>query len=88
MTIASEWREAIDAMNLRRGLVRLGIGVAVLWFVFWTFAYVLHPPSTLNPDPGFTTRVTAPGVVVPCLLAILVLGAWVWIGFRSGERTS
>jgi hypothetical protein len=41
----------------------------------------------LNPEPAFTARVAAPGVVVPCLIALLVLGAWVWVGFRSAERS-
>jgi hypothetical protein len=87
VTSVAEWLGTIETMNLRRGLVRLAIGVSALWFVFWTFAYVLHPPSSLNPEPAFTARVAAPGVVVPCLIALLVLGAWVWVGFRSAERS-
>lgn len=73
-------------MNLRSGCLRLAIGLASLWFVFWTCAYVLQPPGSLKPEPAFAARVIAPGVLLPCLVAIIGLGAWVWIGFRSAER--
>jgi hypothetical protein len=86
VTIVDEWRGAIDAMNLRRGMVRLAIGASALWFVFWTFAYVLHPPSSLNPEPAFAIRISTWGVVVPCVVAALLLGAWIAAGFLSGGR--
>src|SRR5262249_35830355 len=37
--VKGRWRSVV---NLRRGVVRLGIGLAVLWFVFWTCAYVMR----------------------------------------------
>ena len=69
-------------MNLRRGLARLGIALAAVWFVFWTCAYVLHPPSSLRPEPGFAARISGADVVLPCLAVAALLGVWVAAGFR------
>jgi hypothetical protein len=44
-------RPACIEVNLRRGFVRLGIGLAVLWFVFWTCAYVMRPLASENAQP-------------------------------------
>jgi hypothetical protein len=66
-------------LNLRRGFLRLGIGLTVLWLVFWTAAYVLKPVASENapPLPAFmaTTDIA--------VLAAAVLGLpWVIAGFR------
>ena len=69
---------------MRRGCLRLAISLAAVWFVFWTGAYVMRPSSSVIPEPAtFAIRIAAWRVVVPCLIAILGLGAWVAIGFRS-----
>jgi hypothetical protein len=71
-------------VNLHRGLTRLAIGLAVLWLVFWTCAYVIHPYSSINPGPAsFALRVTAWSVLAPCLAGAVILGGWVAAGFRS-----
>ena len=59
------------------------MGLGVLWFVFWTFAYVIHPYSSLKVEPTFTIRITAWSVVVPCLVSAVILGGWIAAGFRS-----
>jgi hypothetical protein len=69
-------------MNLRRGCTRLAIGSAALWFVFWTFAYVIHPYTSLRPEPAFMVRITAWSVVVPCLVVAVLLGLWTAVGLR------
>ena len=73
-------------MNLRRGGVRLAIAAATLWFIFWTVAYVIHPYSSLRIEPSYSDRVSAPDVVVPCLVAAIVLGAWVVAGLWPEAR--
>jgi hypothetical protein len=51
---------AVSAMNLRRGFLRLGIGSAVVWIVFWTCAYEISPYTSHNPEPtSFVISVTA-----------------------------
>ena len=71
-------------MNLRRGFLRLGIGLVVLWLVFWNCAYVISPYNTsLKPEPAFVILVTAWRVLAPCLVAGVVLGGWIAAGFRS-----
>jgi heme A synthase len=63
--------------------MRLGIGLVLLWVVFWTFAYVIDPYSSLKPDLAYMARITAWSVLAPCLLATVILGGWVAAGFRS-----
>ncbi len=71
-------------MNLRRGFLRLGIGAAVVWFVFWTCAYVVGRHTSLQPEPAsLAIAVTAWRVVAPCLLVAVFLGGWIAAGFRS-----
>ena len=66
-------------MNLHRGFLRLGIGLAVLWFVFWSFAYVLIPQhwESAPLPPAFSVRTD---------IAVLVVGIlsvpWIVLGFR------
>ena len=66
-----------------RGLVRGAIAVVALWFVYWTFAYVIHPYTSLKPELAFIVRITAWSVVVPCLVTAIVLGVWVVAGLWS-----
>ena len=67
-------------MTFRRGFARLGIGLTVLWFVFWTCAYIIRPQSSENapslpPALSLTTDIA--------LVAAAILGApWVVSGFR------
>ena len=72
-------------INLRRGLVRLTAGAVAVWFVFWTFAYVVDPDTVLKPELAFAARVTAWHVVVPCLAAAFPLAGWIGAGFRRDE---
>ena len=75
---------ACSKMNLRRGFLRLAISSALLWLVFWTSAYILTPYSSMRPEPAsFWIRVTATGVLVPCLVAAVILGCWIAAGLRS-----
>jgi len=70
----------------RQGIIRLGIGLVLLWFVFWTFAYVMRPHLSDNPRVPETpfSLVTQLAMV----LATGFIGPWVVAGFRSGsERT-
>lgn len=70
-------------LNLRRGYVRLGIGLSVLWFVFWSCAYVIHPYTLLIPQPAsFALLIMAWGILLPCVAASLVLAWWITAGFR------
>ena len=67
-------------MTLRRGFLRLGFGSALLWFVFWTFAYVLKPPLFEGtPTPAVFSLSTAAAI-----LAIVILVApWIASGFQG-----
>lgn len=81
--IVTERRIMGDKMSLRRGFLRLVVSLVALWMVFWTVTYVLHPYSTLTAEPAsFEIRVTAWGVMGPCLVAALILGIWTATGFR------
>lgn len=52
----------------------------VLWFVFWTFAYVMRPhPSDNTPAPATAFSLTTQLALV---LAGGVVGPWVVAGFR------
>jgi hypothetical protein len=65
-------------VNFRRGLTRLGIGLWVLWLVFWTFAYAIRTPvseNAVSPPPLFAVT------LVVIAVAILVL-PWIASGFR------
>jgi len=73
-----------ERLSLRRGSVRLGIGMTVLWFVFWSCAYVIHPYTSLVPEPAsFALLVMACGILVPCAMTALALACWITAGFRS-----
>ena len=68
-------------MKLERGFLRLGISLATLWFVFWTFAYVMRPHASDNTP--------APHPVLPLTAQLVLIGGailgvpWIAGGFRS-----
>jgi hypothetical protein len=73
-------RSACIEVNLRRGFVRLGIGLAVLWFVFWTCAYVIRPLASEDAPllPALSPRTDI------ALIAVVIVGLpWIVSGFRS-----
>ncbi len=76
-------RAALIAVNLRRGFLRLAIGVAVLWLVFWTFAYVLKPRVSENAPPLPALSLTTE--IAVAFTAVLGL-PWVVAGFRQDQR--
>jgi hypothetical protein len=76
-------RAAGGEVSLRRGFLRIGISLVVLWLVFWTVTYVLHPYSSVTPEPAsYAIRVTAWSVMDPCLVAAIILVGWAAAGFR------
>jgi hypothetical protein len=67
---------------MRRGLLRLGTGSGALWFVFWTFAYVLAAPpweSALPPAGPAFSLTTDLALIATTILAL----PWVILGFRA-----
>jgi hypothetical protein len=73
-------RPACIEVSLRRGFVRLGIGLAVLWFVFWTCAYVMRPLASENAQP---LPALSPTTDI-ALIAVVIVGLpWIVSGFRS-----
>lgn len=64
--------------NYRTGLLRLGFGLVMLWFVFWTFAYVLYSRAAENQaaPPAFSLSSE-----IAVAAALLLLGPWVAAGF-------
>jgi hypothetical protein len=67
-------------VNVQRGLQRLAAIIAVLWFVFWTVAYVVRPytsashPTSLPPLALFTKA---------ALIAVALAGGlWAVAGLR------
>ncbi|MGH7047109.1 MAG: hypothetical protein ACREE2_12060 [Stellaceae bacterium] len=62
--------------KLRRGCSRLGMVLAMLWFVYWTCAYIVTPqisdnsPVLVRPTLSFTSDIV--------LIDTAILGLW-WI---------
>ena len=87
--IPGRWHGKIGSylsMRLRRGFLWLGIACAAVWFVFWTFAYVIGSHTSLTPEPASVVmRVTAWRVLGPSLIVAIVLAGWIAAGF--GERS-
>jgi hypothetical protein len=77
-------RPALADVNLRRGLLRLAVGLTVLWLVFWTFAYVLRPVASEDapPLPAFSARTD----IAVAIVGVLGL-PWVVAGFRPDRKT-
>lgn len=71
-------RPARAEVNLRRGLLRLGMALAVAWFVLWTFVYVLRPTTEGHRDVPPLPR----GTVLALIGAGLAGGVWAVSGFR------
>ena len=68
-------------VDLRRGFRRLGIGLAVLWFVFWTCAYIISPSASEN-APSLPPALSLMTDIA--LMAAALLGMpWIVSGFRS-----
>jgi hypothetical protein len=67
-------------VNLRRGFVRLGIGLAALWFVFWTCAYVMRP---LASESAQLPPALSPTTDIALVAAVIVGLPWIVLGFRS-----
>ena len=76
-----------SGMNLRRGLLRLGVSAMPVWFVFWTNAYVLNPPNSHSAASAiaFSSRIADWRVLLPCLVVALLVAGWTVAGFRSGS---
>jgi hypothetical protein len=72
-------------MNLGRGLLRLAIAITGVWFVFWTYAYILNPTEGHSPDgsSNLVSRFSEWQIVIPCLIVAVILGIWAVAGFRS-----
>ena len=67
-------------MTAKRILLRLGISLAILFMVFWTFAYILHPTEV---GLSFLDLLRTGHVFWPSLIAAAVLTVWVALAFRS-----
>ncbi len=69
-------RAVFSWVNLRQSCLRLGSVLALLWFVYWTCAYVINAPSSENSAAPPSPALSATSETV--LLVIAVLGLW-WI---------
>ena len=80
MVLDEPERAARNAANLRRGFFRLGLGLAALWLVFWTFAYVISPHKYEN-EP-----ITGPAyswtMGIALLATAIVAAPWIVSGLR------
>jgi len=65
---------------MSRGVARVAAASAVLWFLFWTLAYVLtpHRSEMMVQSPPFTFRTD-----LVLLAAFVGLLPWIVSGFRS-----
>jgi drug/metabolite transporter (DMT)-like permease len=68
-------------VNLRRGLFRLGLGLVWVWFVFWTFAYVI--PSVRSENQGPPPSPFSSRTDIAAIVAALLIAPWVVTGFRQ-----
>jgi hypothetical protein len=72
----------------RGAMLRLGAALMILWFVFWTFTYVLRSNrSESAPMPDAMPPLSAQ---IALVFALAIVGPWVISGFRSavGKRPS
>ncbi|HEV2098068.1 MAG TPA: hypothetical protein VGR45_03985 [Stellaceae bacterium] len=68
-------------VSIRRGFIRLGLGLFALWLLFWTCAYILKPQASENAQ-SLPPALTLPTDLI--LIAAVILGLpWVVSGFRS-----
>ena len=67
-------------MTAKRVFLRLSMSLALLFMVFWTFAYILYPTEV---GISFAQLVMTEHVFWPSLIVAAVLAVWVAMGFRS-----
>ena len=73
-------------IRLHPGVRRLGFGLMLLWFVFWTFAYVMRPHRSDNhrlPEKPFSLLTQ-----VALVLTAGFVGPWVVAAFRPDSGRS
>ena len=70
-------------MSFRRGGQRLGFGLVLVWFLYWTCVNVLGAPPFGSGAPS-TPSLTLPMEIVLIIAAILLV-PWIVSGFRSGS---
>jgi hypothetical protein len=67
-------------MTAKRAFLRLSMSLALLFMVFWSFAYILYPTEV---GLSFMQLVMTEHVFWPSLIAAVVLAVWVAMAFRS-----
>jgi hypothetical protein len=67
-------------MTAKRVFLRLSMSLAILFMVFWTFAYILHPTEV---GTSLLDLLRTDHVFWPSIIAAAVLAVWVALGFRS-----
>jgi hypothetical protein len=67
-------------MTAKRVFLRLSISLAILYMVFWTFAYILYPTEV---GLSLMQLVMTEHVFWPSLITAAVFAVWVAMGFRS-----
>ena len=67
-------------MSPRRGLARLALSLMLLWFVFWTFAYVIVSRRSENAplEPAWS-----PTTKIALIAAAALAAPWIAAGFRA-----
>lgn len=73
-------------MSVRRGVRRVGIGLVLLWLVFWTCAYIIKPPVSENAQS--LPPALSPTTDVTLVVAVLLGVPWVVSGFRVNSDTT
>lgn len=68
--------------NLRRGFLRLAMGLAALWFVFWTCGYIFRPQLSEN-SPFLAGPAFSLTTVVALAAAAFICLWWIISGLRS-----
>jgi hypothetical protein len=61
--------------------MRLGTGLALLWIVFWTCAYIIKPQSLENASS--LPPALSPPTDIVLIVATIVGVPWIVSGFRS-----
>ena len=76
-------------MNITRGLLRLAVALIGVWFIFWTYAYILAEPGTHGPQTTaeILALFTDWRLLIPSIAVAFVLGSWAFAGFRRGSAT-
>ena len=69
-------------MTAKRVLLRLAMSLALLFMVFWTFAYILYPPG-VGALPWAARFDGSKAWSWPSLIAAVLLAVWVAMAFRS-----